>query len=433
MRIAYITAGAAGMYCGSCLHDNALAAALIRAKQDVALIPIYTPIRTDEHDVSIDHVFYGAVNVYLEQKSALFRHTPWLVDRMLNGRGLLDWASRKSGSIDARQLGELTLSMLEGEDGRQSKELDKLVAWLRDDFRPDIVSLPNSMLLGLAHEIRERVDVPVLCTLQGEDIFLEELEPPYRERAHDLLRRKARDASGFIANSRYYVQYMSDYLNVPQSKIERVRLGLHLDGHGSRPPTPDGRPFTIGYLARICPEKGLHVLVDAFRRLADEVGKQQVRLQIAGYLGPRDQDYQRGILEQVHSWGLDDVVDYVGEVDRQRKIEFLRGLHVLSVPTTYREPKGLYVLEALANGVPVVQPRHGAFPELLEATGGGLLVDPGDTTVLARAFRTLMDEPDRRAELGRQGKEAVHRDYRDDLTAQNVLKVYRKYVENRTR
>jgi len=432
VRIAYITAGAAGMYCGSCLHDNALAAALIRAKQNVALIPIYTPIRTDESDVSIDHVFYGAVNVYLEQKSALFRHTPWLVDRMLNSRGLLDWASRQSGSVDARQLGELTLSMLEGEDGRQRKELDKLVAWLRDDFRPDVVNLPNSMLLGLAHRIREQLGVPVLCTLQGEDIFLEDLEPPYRERVHALLRKKARDASGFIVNSRYYAEFMSDYLDVPEDKMDAVHLGLNLDGHGIAPPTPDGRPFTIGYLARVCPEKGLHVLVEAFRRLAGEVGKRQVRLRIAGYLGQRDEDYKRGILEQIRSWGLDDVVDDVGEVDRGQKVDFLRSLHVLSVPTTYHEPKGLYVLEAMANGVPVVQPRHGAFPELLDATGGGLLVEPGDTAGLADTLRTLMDEPDRREELGRQGREAVHRDYRDDLTAENVLKVYRKYVDNRT-
>jgi len=431
MRIAYITAGAAGMYCGSCLHDNALAAALIRAKQDVALIPIYTPIRTDESDVSIDHVFYGAVNVYLEQKSALFRHTPWLVDRMLNSRGLLDWASRQAGSVDARQLGELTLSMLEGEDGRQSKELEKLVAWLRDEFRPDVVNLPNSLLLGLAHRIREQLDVPVLCTLQGEDIFLEDLEQPYRDRVHGLLRKKAQDASGFIVNSRYYVDFMSDYLSVPESKMNVVHLGLNLDGHGVGPPTPDGRPFTIGYLARMCPEKGLHVLAEAFRRLAGEVGKDQVRLRIAGYLGQRDQDYKQGIMEQIRSWGLHDVVDDLGEVDREQKIGFLRSLHVLSVPTTYHEPKGLYVLEAMANGVPVVQPRHGAFPELLEVTGGGLLVEPGDTAGLARAFRSLMDDPARREELGRQGRETVHREYRDGQTAENVLNVYRKYVDNR--
>jgi glycosyltransferase involved in cell wall biosynthesis len=224
---------------------------------------------------------------------------------------------------------------------------------------------------------------------------------------------------------------MCDYLSVPESKMNVVHLGLNLDGHGVGPSTPDGRPFTIGYLARMCPEKGLHVLVEAFRRLADEVGKDQVRLRIAGYLGQRDQDYKQGIMEQIRSWGLHDVVDDLGEVDREQKIGFLRSLHVLSVPTTYHEPKGLYVLEAMANGVPVVQPRHGAFPELLEVTGGGLLVEPGDTADLARTFRSLMDDPTRREELGRQGRETVHREYRDGRTAENVLNVYRKYVDNR--
>jgi glycosyltransferase involved in cell wall biosynthesis len=294
-----------------------------------------------------------------------------------------------------------------------------------------VVNLPNSMLLGLAHGIREQLGVPVLCTLQGEDIFLEDLETSHRDRVRAMLRRKARDASGFIANSRYYVEFMSRYLDVPESAMDVVHLGLNLEGHGHEPPAADGRPFTIGYLARICPEKGLHVLVDAFRRLADEVGKDQVRLRIAGYLGKRDEDYKAGILDQLGAWGLDDVVDDVGEVDREHKVDFLRSLHVLSVPTTYQEPKGLYVLESMANGVPVVQPRHGAFPELLEATGGGVLVEPGDTAGLARTLRELMEQPERRAELGRKGKETVHRDYRDDLTAQNVLKVYRKYVDNR--
>jgi len=431
MRIAYITAGAGGMYCGSCLHDNALAAALIRAGHDVALIPTYTPIRTDETDVSIDHVFYGAVNVYLEQKSALFRHTPWLVDRVLNQRALLDWASKHGASVDARELGELTLSVLEGEDGRQRKELDKLVSWLRDEFRPDLVNLPNSMLLGLARGIRQQLDVPVLCTLQGEDIFLDELNRPYREQVRELLAVKARDASGFITNSHYYVDFMSDYLSVPRERMHVVHLGLNLDGHGDGPPAEDGRPFTIGYLARVCPEKGLHLLAEAFHRLARQAGKDQVRLRIAGYVGERDRDYKDSVLEQISSWGLEEVVDDLGEVDRSGKIEFLRSLHVFSVPTTYRDPKGLSIIEALANGVPVIQPRHGAFPELLEATGGGVLVEPGDSSELARALGEMMDDPERREALGRRGKEVVHSEFTDALTAENTLNVYRGYVENR--
>ncbi|HXV77245.1 MAG TPA: glycosyltransferase family 4 protein, partial [Candidatus Polarisedimenticolaceae bacterium] len=386
MRVAYITAGAAGMYCGSCLHDNALAAAMIRAGHDVALIPVYTPIRTDEEDVSVDRVFYGAINVFLEQKSALFRHTPWLVDRMLNSRSVLDWATRHTTSVDAKELGQLTLSVLEGEDGRQKKELDKLVVWLRDEVQPDVVNLPNSMLLGLAHRLREELGVPVLCALQGEDIFLDELAPTFRERVSRLLRAKARDVDGFFAHSRYYVGAMAEMLDVARERFHLVRLGIHLDGHGVVGPADEGRPFTVGYLARICPEKGLHVLVEAFQKLAGRVGAANVRLRVAGYLGPRDRDYKRGILEQLAAWGLSESVDDLGEVDRERKLDFLRSIDVLSVPTTYREPKGLYVLEAMANHVPVVQPRHGAFPELLDATGGGLLVEPNDTDALADAL-----------------------------------------------
>jgi glycosyltransferase involved in cell wall biosynthesis len=431
MKIAYITAGAAGMYCGSCLHDNALAAAMIRAGHDVSLIPIYTPIRTDEDSVSIDRVFYGALNVYLEQKSALFRHTPWLVDRILNRRGLLEWTASRGASVDASELGEMTVSVLEGEDGRQRKELEKLVAWLRDDLRPDVVNLPNSMLLGVARRIRREVGVPVLCALQGEDIFLDDLAPEYRERVGALLRAKARDVDGFIAHSRYYVGEMGGMLDADPERMHVVPLGLNLAGHGGVPIRDEGRPYTIGYLARICPEKGLHVLIEAFRRLVGRVGASNVRLRVAGYSGARDADYRHGILDEIDSSGLADVIDYVGEVDREHKIDFLRSLDVLSVPTTYREPKGLYVLEAMANRVPVVQPAHGAFPEMIEATGGGLLVPPNDPEALADGLERLMGDPDLRRKLGRDGHDAVHRDFRDDRTAEHVLNVYRKYVEQR--
>ena len=198
MRIAYITAGAAGMYCGSCLHDNTLAAALQRLGHDVALIPTYTPTRTDETDVSIDRVFYGALNVYLEQKIPLFRHTPRLLDRLLNNKRLLNWVARLGASTDPHDLGEMTLSVLQGEDGKQSHELDRLVAWLRDDFRPEIVHITNSMFLGLTHRIKERLGVPVICSVQGEDIFLEQLPEPIRTRVHETLQRKARDVSTLI-------------------------------------------------------------------------------------------------------------------------------------------------------------------------------------------------------------------------------------------
>jgi glycosyltransferase involved in cell wall biosynthesis len=432
LKIAYISAGAGGMLCGSCLHDNALAAALVRRGHDVTLIPTYTPLRTDDEDVSIDRVFYGAVNVYLEQKTALFRHTPWMIDRLLANRGLLNWVvKRGSSSTNARELGEITLSVLLGEEGKQKKELERLVGWLRDSIRPDIVHLTNSMFVGMARELRRELGVPVLCSVQGEDIFLDDLEEPHRQQVRETLWERARDVDGFVAPSRYYVDFMADYLRVPAEKFHLVPLGLHLSGYGDQPVARDAPPFTVGFLARICPEKGLHLLVDAFHEMAQQAGKEQLRLRVAGYVTERDRPYLDGIRDQIRRWGLEDQVDLLGEIDRGDKIRFLSGLHVLSVPTTYREPKGLFILEAMANGIPVVQPRHGAFPELIEATGGGVLVEPGSTVELARELRALMDDPERRRRLGEQGKQAVHREFSDDVMAEKTLKLYRSYVDNR--
>ncbi len=424
LRIAYITAGAGGMYCGSCLHDNTLARALRRRGHDVALIPTYTPIRTDETDGSIDQVFYGAVNVYLEQKSALFRHTPWLVDRLLNGPRLLSWIARRGSTIDPAELGDLTLSVLEGEQGRQRKELEKLVAWLETDFRPDIVHITNSMLVGLARRIKQRLGVPVLCSLQGEDLFLESLAEPFRRRVHDKLIERVRDADGLVVNSDYYGRAMTEYLRLPPGRLHLVRLGLNLDGHGAAPPPADDAPFTIGYMARQCPEKGLHLLVEAFRRLAEASEPGAPRLRVAGYLGPRDEPYVEEIRRQVRGWGLDGAVEFLGEVDRAGKIALLQSLHVLSVPTIYREPKGLFVLEALANAVPVVVPSHGAFPELIEATGGGVLVEPESADALATGLLELRDDPGRRGELGRHGQRRVRERFSDEAEARAMLDVY---------
>ena len=428
MKIAYIAAGAAGMYCGTCIHDNTLAAALQRKGHEVALIPTYTPIRTDEADVSIDRVFYGGINVYLQQKSALFRHTPWMLDRLFDSHSLLNGLSRFSASTSAKDLGRLTVSVLQGEEGQQKKELAKLVKWLKDAYQPDLVQLTNSMFVGFAREMKKALGVPILCALQGEDIFLEDLIEPYKSQAIRLLQARASDVDGYIAPCQYYADFMAEYLDIPADKVDVVNLGLNLSEHGVHRKNLAETPFVIGYLARICPEKGLHLLVDAFYRLTNQVGLDKIQLKVAGYLGKKDEPYLEQLVKQIEAWGLSDAFDYWGEVDRHQKIDFLNSLHALSVPTTYKESKGLFILEALANGVPVVQPRHGTFPEFIAATSGGVLVEPESPNAIAEGISQLMTDRGYREQLGQQGKEAVHRGFSDDLMAEATLAVYRKYI-----
>ena len=119
---------------------------------------------------------------------------------------------------------------------------------------------------------------------------------------------------------------------------------------------------------------------------------------------------------------------YTESPDHSSKVKFLRSLDVLSVPTTYREPKGLYILEALAAGVPVVQPRHGSFPELIEATGGGLLVNPNDPEDLAHTLGKLLADVAHREGLGRKGREVVRQRFTAERMARETALVYRKYL-----
>ena len=431
MRIAYITAGAAGMYCGSCMHDNTLAAALIARGHDCLLIPTYTPIRTDEPDVSLGRVFFGGINVYLEQKSRWFRRMPRALDWLLSRPGLLRWVARFGIKTRPEELGAMTVSMLKGMDGYQRREVLKLVDWLCTEVRPEVVCLTNALLSGMVPELKRRLNVPVLVTLQGDDIYLDWLPPPYREQSLALIRANCASVDGYLTTSAYYADFMSGYLGLPRERLHIVYPGINLTGfdvdRGNGTAGRDG-PRTVGYLARICPEKGLHVLVEAFDRLRQLPGVPPCRLHAAGYLSEHDRPYLNDLRKRIEQRGWSDRFAYAGEVDHAGKVAFLRGVDVFSVPTTYREPKGLYLLEAWACGVPVVQPRHGAFPELIEATGGGLLVNPDDPDDLARGLRELLADAERRRQLGARGRAAVVERFHADQMALDTLDVFRRYV-----
>jgi hypothetical protein len=272
MKIAYITAGAAGMFCGSCMHDNTLVAALTGLGHDALLIPTYTPIRTDEPDVSQKRVFFGGINVYLQQKLAVFRHTPWAMDRLLDARALLRLAGRFAARTQADEVVGLTLSMLRGEHGHQRKEVAKLVQWLASEVQPELINLTNALLSGLVHELKSRTHAPILCTLQGDDIFLEALPEPARTQALGLIRDHCREIDGFITTSAYYADFMSDYLRISRERLHVVYPGLNLSGHGGPRAAANGMPFTIGYFARVCPEKGSPCAGGGFRAPAAAAG-----------------------------------------------------------------------------------------------------------------------------------------------------------------
>jgi len=426
VKIAYLTAGAAGMYCGSCLHDNTLASALLDLGEEIVLVPIYTPIRTDEVDVSQPRVFVGGINAYLQQKFRIFRHTPGWFDRIWDHPALLRLLTGRGASIDPAKLGGMTVSMLQGELGNQHKELEKLVDWLLDEVEPDVVHLSNSMMLGLARKIAERCGPPVVCSLSGEDIFLEKLKQPHYQQARNLLRERAAEVNAFVALNQYYADYMADYLSVERARIHVIPHGLNLEGHGSSPDQTGGKPQRIGYLARVCVDKGLHLLVEACEHLIHKHGLPEIELQAAGYLGASDRGYFEQIQKRVGQGPLAGKFTYHGELDRNEKISFLQSLDVFSTPTLYRESKGLPLLEAWANAIPAVVPAHGTYPELIADTGGGLLCRPHDAEDLANRLAELLRHPDEARRLGSAGRSAIEDHYHSTLMAERTKSLYEK-------
>jgi len=428
VKVAYLAAGAGEMYCGSCMHDNRLAATLIEQGRDVVLIPLYTPLRTDEPDVSQRRVFYGGLNVYLQQVATLFRHTPWFFDRLLDTRALLRSVGRLASGTRPEALGALTLSVLRAEHGAQRKELGKLIGGLRR-LNPDLVYLPNLMFVGLARKLKESLGAAVLCGLAGEDIFLDQLPEPCRRGVFELIRQRADDVDGFVALTGYYAGHATQHFGLSADRVHHIPMGIRVADFAEAAAPPD-EPLTIGYLARICPEKGLSALCDAFVRLR-HAGR-SCRLRVAGYLGKADRPYFQRVAAGIQRAGLDGAFEYVGEVTREEKLRFLQSLHVLSVPTTYPESKGFYALEALAAGVPVVLPNHGSFPELVEATGGGLLFDAADPQALTGTLAQLMDDPARRCRLATDGHNAVHASFTAERMAAAAWQLFQQIASPRS-
>ncbi len=432
MRIALITAGAGSMYCGQCLQGNTLAAALREAGEEVFLVPAYTPLRTDEEDVSLDHVILGGVNVYLHQQLPLCRWLPSPLIRVLDDPRLLRWVSRRSAATAPAKLGPLAVSMLRGDHGLQRRLVQSAVRWLGQAVRPDVVHLSTVLLAGMAGALRRRLRVPVVAGLAGEDFFLEQLGEPYRTLACEELRRCAGELDVLVASNRYYAQKMAEFLHLPPERISVVRPGLNLAGHAPladpapRPREPPRR--RIGFLGRIAPEKGLHLLADAFEMLAQRFG-QQVDLVAAGYLGPRERPYLAEIERRLAERRLSGQYRYLGAVDRSQKIAFLQSLDVLCLPSVHPEARGLPALEAWANGVPVVAAGHGAFPEMIAETGGGLLFRAQDAADLARNITRLLEDAHLAAACARQGQAAVHSQYHAQRMAEEMRTVFRQVRE----
>jgi glycosyltransferase involved in cell wall biosynthesis len=391
------------------------------------MLPLYLPLVTDGEPAGPElPIMAPGISLYLQQKIPLFRILPRWLYAFLDKPSWLRKAAKRVGMTSARDLGEMTLGSMDGIEGPQGREWGRVVQWALEEVKPDVVSLSNGLLIGMAEAFHE-AGVPVIVSLQGEDSFLDTLQEPWRSRCWEAMREKAKFVTKFVAVSHYYSKVMRERLHLPAGQVAPLANGLDLSDYQPGPVPSD--PPVIGYLARQCMGKGLQTLVEAFLLLCAGERVPGVRLRIVGTKTPVDEPLVDSLKERIGEAGLADRVEWHSNVTKEEKIRLLQDMTVFSVPATYGEAFGLYVIEALASGVPVVQPDHGGFPEIVKRTGGGVLCHPDDTASLASQWESLLLDEPRRRQMADRGRKSVLEYYSADRMASDFEALCRQALE----
>jgi len=402
------------------MRDNSLARHLIKQGHDVTVLPAYLPHLLDEdRAVQQSPIFFGGVNVYLQHKFPFFRKTPQWMDQIFNSETLLRWVAGKRGMTTPRQLGEITLSTLRAKDGPLAKEVDKVIDWFKEHGKPDVLLLSTVLLAGIGRAVREELGIPVLSFLQGEDGFLDSLLPEFRKDAWYLIGADARELDGCISPSRFFANLMGQRLSMVPQKTLPLSNGISLDGYPAE--RVESCETTIGFFARICPEKGLDLLVNAFIQLKQSDKHPELKLAVAGTLPQENESFLEEQKRKITAAGLDKFVVFRPNLSREEKINFLAQLTLFCVPARLPEAFGLYVIESMAAGVPVVLPDHGSFPELINETMGGVLYVKDEPNGLVNALNDLLSDTEQAKQFGKQGKSAVHEKYSNERLAKELV------------
>lgn len=426
MKTVLVIPGSGGsFYCQNCMRDMGLLRALRALGQDVVVAPMYLPLFTDETELGDAPVFYGAISLYLEEKFPRLRQMPKWCRRLMNVRPLLAMAAKRAGSTDAHGLEGMTLSVLRGEHGRQAEELAELVAWLKRDGGADVVHLSNALLLGLAGPIKRELGCRVVCSLQDEHVWLDGMDEEYRRETWQVMAELAADVDRFLPVSRYYGEYMAGRLGLAEDRFEVVYPGVDVSGCELK--SNPGWPPVIGFLSRLHPALGLDTLVTAFVLLHRRGRMSSApRLRLTGGATEQDEVHLAAIRRLLKKEGLEEYLDVVPEFCRAERIRFLQSLSVLSVPVPGGEAFGTFILEALACGVPVVQPAEGAFPEVVATTRGGVCFEPNQPEVLAERLEVFLADPARSCAIGRRGRATVHEQFSLEAMARRTLAAYER-------
>jgi glycosyltransferase involved in cell wall biosynthesis len=428
MKIINIVPGfGATFYCGNCLRDSGFTQSLKDLGHEAHTLPIYLPLFAEDcNNEEGVPVFYGAVNIYLKQNFSFFRKMPKWLYNFFDSSPVLKYAAKKAGSTRAHGLEEMTISMLKGHEGYQQEELQQLIDYLRDHEKPDVIHLSNALLLGLAYKIKNELGIPVVCSLQDEDVWIDAMSETYQPKLWQLLSEKAQDVDAFVAVSNYFAALMQQKMQIPREKLHTIYVGIDPETYEVFEPSLN--PPVIGYLSRMHLENCFEILIDAFIKLKNESQFTDAKLRLTGGKTGDDKRFINKQIKKLKQNNCYKDVEFIDDFSKEVLNEFFSGLTVLTVPVVKGEAFGLFQLEALASGIPLVQPAVGAFPEIIEATGGGVTYFPNDANALSQKWAEVFSNPVLLQQMSRNGLEAVQNKFHLSTLSQNIVKVYEEIV-----
>jgi len=306
------------------------------------------------------------------------------------------------------------------------------------ELRPDLVHamhLTSYGFLGALANVK-----PLIVSVWGTDV----LEAPNLTPFHRWLTTYALKRADVITATGLHLATETTRYTPPGTRVTVVPYGVDLetfspDEHMVAGQTTDPRssrasgtssaseprtPVVIGTVARLSPEKGVTYLLDAFATLRRKLGGRVV-LRIAGD-GP-----ERSRLEaQVVRLGLSGAVEMFGWVEHGALPDFLRGLDVFAVPSTW-EGFGVAAAEASACGLPVVSADVHGLPDVVRHNVTGLLVPSKDANAMAAAIESLVDDPERRHKLGAAGRAYVSEHYDWRMNVAQMETIYRDVLASK--
>lgn len=427
MKIVYLITGSGGsFYCGNCYRDMIYLRAIRKVPGiQASAIPLYLPPEDSLEDSGFDkNVFFGAISMYLREKVSFLKNMPVFFDKIFDSAPMLRMAAKRAGTTRTEGLEEMTLNMIKGENAFPEKELQRLADYLCKDGKPDVIHLSNALIIGLARQLKRKMDVKIVCSLLNEDDWINEMAEPFQSNAWKLIAREAPNVDAFLTPSEYYKNFFISKTGISDKNFNVVPLALDPDQEILNVNKNTQWP-AVGYFCRVNAHNGFDKLVDAFIKLSAEKTLPGLTLHVSGGYTGDDKPFIAEQIKKIKEAGLKGSIRIYPEFQGSSKRQFFSNIDVMSVPVRKYDGYGLYILEANAAGIPVVQPATGAFPEITVRTGGGITYSPDTIDELARALAQSLNNKELLMKLGSQGKENVLKNLSLNKMSESLSNVYR--------